>query len=190
LNKKFTYLVFSILLTISGFAQNAAWFDADIGLLRNHEGFFKLFDGVVDVGAGYHFPLIKQLDGGIAFHMGVLAYRNTPSRAMIYKPQLNLNYFVHITSRFAIVPEVHGGYSFIGLSNKEYNYTEAQSGLNAGGQLKCLWVTDKKLDYYLFGRYDFIHLSKDPDFTHLEYYRKMNLFSFGLGLRFKSGFYE
>lgn len=77
------------------------------------------------------------------------------------------------------------GYSFINLSNGEYNYAETQNGFNTGAELKFIWYSQAKVDYFIFGRYDFIYLDEDLNFTHLEYYRKVHLSSFGIGIKIK-----
>jgi len=154
--------------------------------MQNHEGFFKLFDGVVDVGAGYNRELVKDLYGGIAFHIAFLNRQNTTSRTAIYKPRLNLHYYIHVSEKVAVIPVMNLGYSFLNLSNREYDYKEIQSGLNSGGELKVLWKRNQTLDYYIFGRFDFIFLDKDESFTRLKHYRNVYLTSFGLGVRIKS----
>jgi len=61
-----------------------------------------------------------------------------------------------------------------------------QSGVNIAPELKISWRTNARVQYYIFGRYDFIYLDEDKDFTKLEYYRKVNLTSFGIGIFIKS----
>lgn len=77
------------------------------------------------------------------------------------------------------------GYSFLNISNGEFNYTEIQKGFNTGAELKFIWYSQASVDYYIFGRYDFIYLDEDLSFTQLEYYRKVHLSSFGIGIKIK-----
>lgn len=80
---------------------------------------------------------------------------------------------------------IFAGYSFVNISNGDYDYAETQNGFNTGAELKFIWYTQGKVDYYLFGRYDFIYLNEDISFTLLEYYRKVQLTSFGFGIKIK-----
>ena len=169
------------------FTQKASNFQIDAGLTQNHQGFFKLFDGTLDAGAGYNLKLLQDLYGGLAFRIGLLNRENTTSRAIVYRPQLNLHYYFHVTKNVAIIPLVSVGYSFLNLSNKEFGYKELQSGFNSGGELRILWERERKLDFFLFGRFDYIYLDRDESFTRIEYYRKIYLTSFGMGIRIKSG---
>ncbi|MEZ5196312.1 MAG: hypothetical protein R2764_07925 [Bacteroidales bacterium] len=96
---------------------------------------------------------------------------------MVYKPKINFGYHFKIASWLTINPLVFIGYSFLSLSNKEFEYTEMQKGINSGTDLRLVWNNAYRLELYLFGRYDFIYLSEDENFTRLEYYRKVHLSS-------------
>jgi hypothetical protein len=97
-----------------------------------------------------------------------------------------LSYDINLGSWFTINPVIFVGYSFLNLSNEEYDYSENQNGLNCGGDLRLVWRTEKRVDFYIFGRYDYIYLTEDINFTQLEYYRRVHLTSFGIGLKIKS----
>jgi hypothetical protein len=180
------YIVLLLLVPFFGTSQKASNFQFDIGLYQNYKGFFKLFDGVVEAGAGYNMELIKNLYGGAAFRMGLLGRKGTSSRTAIYKPGLNLHYYVHLSEKLALVPLASISYAFLNISNKEYKYRELQRGWSPGAELRMLWKREKKMDFYVFGRFDYIYLDEDKDFTQLEYYRQVWLSAFGLGLRLKS----
>ncbi len=157
----------------------------NLGLSQTYKGFFYLFNGIVDVGAAYNHQIIKGLYGGASFHIDYLSRSNSSARTIVYKPKLNLNYNIKTTSWLSINPLVFAGYSFVNISNGEYNYAETQNGFNTGAELKFIWYTQGTVDYYLFGRYDFIYLNEDKSFTLLEYYRKVHLTSFGIGIKIK-----
>lgn len=175
-------------MCFSAQAQKSSNFQVDAGLNQNHGGFFKLFDGVLEAGAGYNRQIVKGLYGGLAFRVSFLGRQNTPSRTIIYKPRVNLHYSIDITKSMAVIPLISLGYSFVNLSNREFEYRETQSGLNTGGELRVLWKRERKLDYFVFGRFDYIYLDRDESFTVLEQYRKVFMTAFGLGIRIKSGY--
>ncbi len=180
------YIVTLFLIPILGIAQKASNFQFDLGLYQNHQGFFKLYDGIIEAGAGYNMELIDGLYGGMAFRMGILGRKGTSGRTAIYKPGLNLHYYIHLSGKLAIVPLASISYSLLNISNKEYNYRELQTGWSPGAELRMYWKRDRKIDFYVFGRFDYIYLDEDKDFTQLEYYRQVWLTAFGLGLRLKS----
>lgn len=169
------------------FSQPDKYWNVDIGLLQNHNGFFKLYDGVLDIGFNYNHKLVGSLYGGAGFYLKFLNRKNTTSRTTFYNPKVNLHYVIKLSERLALTPQGAIGYSFVNLSNKEFNYSEIQSGFNTTAELKFHWLTEEKVDYYIFGRYDFTWLNNDADFTLLDYYRKINLTSFGIGIRIKPG---
>ena len=173
-------------MPFSGVAQKASNVQVDLGLYQNHKGFFKLFDGIIEAGAAYNKELIKDLYGGAAFRLGILNRKGTSSRTTSYKPGLNLHYYVHLSEKLAIVPVASISYSLMNISNKEYNYREWQTGWSPGAELRMHWKQEKKMEFYVFGRVDYVYLNEDKDFTQLEYYRQVWLTAFGLGLRLKS----
>ena len=174
-----------ILSTGSLFSQKN-YFNVDLGLSQTYKGFFYLYDGIIDIGAGYNRHIMDHFYGGFSFHIDYLNRSNTSARTMVYKPKASLSYDINVGSWFAINPIVFVGYSFLNLSNKEYNYTDNQNGINCGGELRLVWRTENRLDFFIFGRYDYIYLTEDINFTQLEYYRRVHLSSFGLGLKIKS----
>jgi hypothetical protein len=157
----------------------------DAGLTQTYKGFFYLFDGIVDVGAGYNHHLVKGLFAGPSLHLDFLNRKNTSGRTLVYKPKVNILYEIQITNRFGIVPVASVGYSFLNISNKEFGYKETQQGINLSGDLRFIWKTNDRLDFYIFGRYDYIFLDKDEEFTRLDYYRNVYLTSFGIGIKIK-----
>lgn len=176
-----------ILLSFGIYAQNGSNYNVELGLVQNHQRFLKLYNGVIDVGGGYNQKITGNLYAGIALNLSFLNRSGTSSRAVSYKPVFNIHYYFNFSERIALVPVVNIGYSFLSLSNKEYEYKETQSGLISGGTLRLHWKTKQLLDYYIFGRFDYIYLNKDETFTKLEYYRSVYLTSFGIGVRIKSG---
>jgi len=180
-------LLFSIILlsNLNCYSQEKSYFNVDVGLSQTYKGFFYLFDGVIDVGAGYNYRLVKDLYAGPSFHMDFLNRKNTSGRTQVYKPKFNLLYEIKIVKRFFVIPVASVGYSFLNISNKEFDYKETQQGILLGGDLRLLWKTNNKIDFYLFGRYDYIYMNKDYDFSRLEYYRDVNLTSFGIGINIK-----
>lgn len=177
-------------MSASSFGQTSSFVQFEGGLLRNQGGFFKLYDGIVDIGAGYHLTLTRHLEGGLDFNLGFLNYKNTPARSNFYRPKLSLQYTVHVSSRVALDPVIGLGYSFIRITNNEYLYASTQHGLNYAARLKVRWKSGRKLDYYLFGSYDYIYLDRDDSFTQLNSFRQIRLFAVGLGVNIKSGVYE
>jgi hypothetical protein len=190
LKKTFTHFLFIVFIAVSGYAQQWSFITVELGLLRNHQGFFRLYDGVVDAGAGYQFSIFNKLYTGASFHAGFLNFKNTPARSVLYRPNINLQYSIHLSPRFVLDPMAGIGYSFVKITNNEFDYKEILSGMNYTGTLKLRWKSSGKLDYYVFGRYDFIYLNKDEEFTQLEYYRRIQLFAFGMGLHIKARAYE
>jgi hypothetical protein len=166
--------------------QGASFVNADVGLTWNHQGFFKLYNGIVDAGAGYHISLFNELYGGLSFQAAFLNYKNTPARSAFYRPQFNLLYSIHISPRIAVDPVVAIGYSFVRITNIEYAYAQTQAGINYSANLKLRWKSSGKIDYYIFGRYDYIYLNKNEAFTQLDYFRQIQLFAVGIGLQIKS----
>jgi len=138
------------------FSQETSNFSFDLGLSQTYKGFFYLYDGVVDVGIGYNIKIIGGLYGGLSFHVDYLNRKNTPARSIVYKPKLDLIYSFRVNPRFSIIPVVSIGYSFLNLVNKEFDYSETQQGINPAAELRLAWNTKKRIDYYLFGRYDYI----------------------------------
>jgi len=180
------FIFFIFILSGSSLLSQKNYFNVDLGLSQTYKGFFYLYDGVIDAGAGYNHHLIDHFYGGFSFHIDYLNRSNTSARTMVYKPKASLSYDINIGSWFAINPVVFVGYSFLNLSNKEYNYTENQNGINCGGELRLVWRTENRVDLFIFGRYDYIYLTEDINFTQLEYYRRVHLSSFGIGLKIKS----
>lgn len=177
----FILLAFSLSL----FSQENKNFTFDLGLSQTYKGFFYLYDGLVDIGIGYNIKLTGNLFGGLSFHVDYLNRKNTPAKTFVYRPKLDLFYRFNVSPRFSIVPVVSVGYSFLNLVNKEFDYSETQQGINTAAELRFAWNTKKRIDYYLFGRYDYIYLDKDEDFTRLEYFRNVHLSGFGIGIKIK-----
>jgi hypothetical protein len=176
------------LIFISGpvvFSQEQNHFSFDAGLCRNYGGFFDLYNGVAEFGGNYQVHIIHSLYSGIGLHIDYIKRKNTSARTIFYKPQLNIQYIVKINGHFHIVPGFEAGFTFVNLSNKEYHYKETQEGLNFGADLRLLWITKHKTDFYLFVRYDYIHLTEDDDFTRLDRLRKIQLTGIGFGIRLK-----
>lgn len=178
-------LILTLFSCVSLVAQEKRNVTIDLGLSQTYKGFFYLFSGVVEVGAAYNHQIVKSLYGGASFHMDYLSRGNSSARTIVYKPKLNINYNIKTTSWLSINPMVFAGYSFLNISNGEFNYAETQSGFTSGAELKFIWYSEASVDYYLFGRFDFIYLDEDLNFTQLEYYRKVYLTSFGLGIKIK-----
>lgn len=176
------FLIFSI----SGFAQKSRSIQFDMGISQTHKDFFQLYNGIIDIGGGYHLGLTKNIFAGLSFHVNYLNRKNTKMRAVVYKPKINLQYYIHITKGIAIVPGLSGGYALINIRNSEYGYSELQKGLNLEAELKTMLTRQAKTDFYLFGRFDYIYLGKDTEFTLLNHYRNVYLTSFGIGINIKS----
>ena len=186
LRKAIIILVAALFSYISVNAQEKRNITIDLGLSQTYKGFFYLYSGIVEVGAAYNHHIVKNLYGGASFHIDYLSRSNSSARTIVYKPKVNLNYDFKITSWFRINPMVFAGYSFVNISNAEYDYSETQKGFITGTELKLILHSTSPVDYYLFGRFDYIYLKKDLNFTHLEYYRKVYLTSFGIGVKIKS----
>lgn len=175
-----------LLFSISGFSQETHSLQFDVGLTQTHQDFFSLYDGVIEGGGAYYIGLTKNLFTGLSFHLNYLSRKNTKAKTLVYKPKINLQYFIHISRSFAIVPGLSAGYALIKLKNSEFDYRDFQSGGNVGTDLKFVWTRPLKTEFYFFGRFDFIYLKKDAEFTQLNYYRNVYLTSFGLGINIKS----
>jgi len=165
------FLIFSI----CGLAQKSQSIQLDIGISQTHKDFFQLYHGIIDLGGGYHLGLTKNLFAGVSFHVNYLNRKNTKMRAVVYKPKINLQYYIHITKGIAVVPVLSGGYALINIKNSEYGYSDLQTGLNLEAELKAMLTRQAKTDFYLFGRFDYIYLKKDTEFTHLSHYRNVYL---------------
>ena len=176
-----------LLVGVFGFSQPEKYWNIDLGINQIHNGFFKLYNGVVDVGANYNRKIAGNLYGGAGFYMHYISRTNTSSRTACYNPKANLQYIIRLSGRLGLIPQASLGYSFVRLSNKEFNYSEMQSGLNTSADLRVQWFTEKPVDFYAFGRFDYTFLNKDTEFTVLDYYRNIYLTSFGIGIRIKPG---
>lgn len=185
--KKNICLLLFVLFTMPAFAQQEKYINVDIGLLQVHQDFFKLYDGVFDLGANYNRLLFSSFYAGVDFHLGYIHRKNTTGRTSIYKPGIIFNYHILVTQKFAVIPQARLGYAFLSLSNNEFNYREMQSGWNPGAEIRLLWKRDRPIEFYGFGRFDYIYLTKDEAFTKLNSYRHVYLTSFGLGIQIKSG---
>ena len=183
MKQKSVLILFLMLLWLCSFSQEKKYFSFDLGLSHNHKGFFSLYSGIIDVGGCYNLNIMGIFYVGASFHLDYLKRTNTSSGTIIYKPKINLHYNFKITQRIYLTTLAAFGYSFVTISNKEYSYKETQHGINPGAELRILWRTQGKTDFYVFGRYDYIYFAKDEDFTQLEYYRRMHLSSFGLGIK-------
>lgn len=158
----------------------------DVGLTQTYPDFFQLYDGVLEVGGTYNFGLTKNLFGGGSIHINYLNRNYAKSRTFVYKPKLNIQYNIHISKGLALVPGLAMGYALIHLKNSDFSYSDWQSGLNIEPDLKFVWTRQSKTEFYFYGRFDFIYLSKDPDFTQLNHFRNVYLTSFGIGINIKS----
>jgi hypothetical protein len=179
-------ILFLILLNNYCFSQEKKYFTFDAGLSQNHKGFFTLYSGIVELGGSYNLKMFGNLYAGGSFHLNYLKRTNTSSGTIFYKPQLNLHYNFKITQRIYLTTLAALGYSFVTVSNEEFSYKESQHGINPSAELRIFWRTKGKTDFYLFGRYDYIYLAKDENFTRIEYYRRIHLTSFGVGIKIKN----
>jgi hypothetical protein len=184
--KKALFLLIVVLLSANIVnSQERHFFSIDLGFTQNHKGFFSLYSGLVDLGGGYHLRIFNHLNSGISLHVNYFKRSNTTASLVIYKPKINLGYDFPVHNKIDIVTQISAGYAILRNSNKEFIYRETKTGLNASAEVKLLWKSITKLNFYLFGRYDYIYLDKDAKFTILEYYRQVNLTAFGLGIRIK-----
>jgi len=174
-----------LLLAFTGLSQRKSNWTVDIGKTQTYPGFFYLYDGSVDLSVGYHLNIADNLFVGGAFGLQFLGLNGTQSKTVIYKPKLILEYHIRSGKSFNIVPLIAVGYSFLKIKNNEYGYSSLQQGFNISPELKLLWKTGLQTDFYLFGRYDYVKLIKDEDFTFLNYYRNANITSFGIGVVIK-----
>ena len=178
-------IVFLSLICLDSFSQKDRNLSVDIGIPQTYKGFFYLYDGIIDLGIGYHINLFNNFYAGGSMRLEYLSRKPELGRSVFYRPSVNLYYTFNIGEKLQLIPWVSGGYSIVQLSNKEFNYKEIQSGVNIAPELKISWRTNSRVQYYIFGRYDYIYLDEDKDFTKLEYYRKVNLTSFGIGIFIK-----
>jgi len=168
-----------------GFSQGNSDWSVDIGLTQTYPGFFNLYKGSVDMGTDYRMKLKGNLFAGAGFWVQFLKLNGTQSKTVVYKPKLNLEYRFGVSKSFGIVPSISAGYSFMNLKNNEYGYSSTRSGINISPGLRFVWKTKLRTDFYVYGRYDYIKLAKDEEFTKLDYYRNVNLSSFGIGVIIK-----
>lgn len=185
MKKVLLYTLFWAVFSIPALSQEKHYFGIDIGLTQTYKGFFYLYDGVLDVGISYNKNLVKGLYGGGSFHINYLSRGNSSARTIVYKPKVNLGYQFQVTSWLSIHPIGFIGYSFMTISNKEFDYAETQCGINSGAELRLEWNNNAQVETYVFGRYDFIYLNNDEHFTRLEYYRKVHLTNVGIGIKIK-----
>lgn len=167
---------------LNGLAQKENRLSFDIGLPQTYKGFFYLYNGIIEFGGAYQLNPFQNFHAGASFHIEILNRNPESASSIFYKPRLNFYYTFTIGEKFQLIPTVAGGYSIINLSNKEFDYQETQGGYNFSPELKVSWRNETRVQYYLFGRYDFIYLGEDKNFTHLEYFRRINMSSFGLGI--------
>jgi hypothetical protein len=185
LKQRYNLILYTIFISLIGHSQERQCFTFDLGVSQNYKGFFTLYKGIIDAGGSYNQKIVGRVFAGASFHVEYLKRTNTTSWTIIYKPKINLQYNLKVTPKIYLTTLVAIGYSFVSLSNKEYSYQEMQHGVNPEAELRFSWRTSGKTDYYLFCRYDYIYLAKDENFTHLEYYRRLQLTSFGLGIKIK-----
>jgi len=179
-------LLIFILIWINAVQLNAqakkGWgFEA--GLINNHQHFMELYDGILELGVGYDFFVHRNLSAGAMINTGWLRRTNTNSAATTFRPKLNLRYSIQLSSKIDLIPEASMGYSMLSFRNSEFDYNEIQSGINTSAGLRMLWDYNQKTSLFVFGRIDYIYLSKDNDFTRLEYFRDVYLTTFGIGLK-------
>jgi len=178
-------LLISIIISLSTFAQEKKNFSVDIGLVNTHKGLFYLYQGMIDLNIGYNLKLWNGLYAGAAFQTEYLSVKNTQARTLILKPKVNLHYYINFSEKFSLVPWISVGYSFLQIKNKEFDYSDNVAGLNLSPELKFIRKTKSRVNYYIFGRYDYIYLNDDPEFTKLEYFRDVHISSFGIGIFIK-----
>ena len=140
---------------------------------------------MVDINIGYNLKLRNGLYGGAAFQTEYLKLNNSQARTLIFKPKINLHYNINFSEKLSLVPWMSVGYSFLQIKNKEFGYSDNVAGLNLSPELKLVRKTQSRVNYYIFGRYDYIYLNEDPEFTKLEYFRDVHLTSFGIGIYIK-----
>ena len=179
------YFLILILISLNSFSQERNNISIDLGLANTHKGFFYLYQGMVDANIGYNLKLWNGLYGGAAFQTEYLKLNNTQANVLIFKPKINLHYYINFSDKFSIVPWMSVGYAFLQIKNKEYDYSDNVAGLNLSPELKLVRKTQSRVNYYIFGRYDYIYLNEDPEFTKLEYFRDVHLTSFGIGIYIK-----
>ena len=185
LKKSIIISLFFICFQFASPGQAIRHLEFDLGVLQNYGGFFKLYSGIIEAGGVYNLGLTRDLFAGVAMHAGVLNRKNAEQNAIFYKPAFQLSYNIHLSERVAIIPAASIGYTWVSIRNDSYNYKEAQSGLNTGVDLKVLWKTQERTDFYIFGRYDYVFLDEDNEFTELFHYRKIHQTAFGFGIRIK-----
>ncbi|NOX46523.1 MAG: hypothetical protein GXO89_06045 [Chlorobi bacterium] len=178
-------LLISITISLSTLAQENNNFSVDLGLVNTHKGFFYLYQGMVDINIGYNLKLWKGLYAGGAFQTEYLRLKNTQARTLIFKPKVNLHYYINFSKKLSLVPWISVGYSFLQIKNKEFGYSDNVAGLNLSPELKFVRKTNSRVNYYIFGRYDYVYLKEDPGFTQLEYFRNVHISSFGIGVFIK-----
>lgn len=183
MKKLATLILFAI--SLNTLAQEKSNISVDLGLAKSHKGFFYLYQGVVDMNIGFNRKLLKGLYAGAAFQTEYLRLKNTVARTFVFKPKINLHYRIDFSGKFSLVPWVSVGYSFLQIKNKEFDYSDNVAGWNLGPELKFIRKTKTQVNYYIFGRYDYIYIGKDPGFTQLEYFRNVHLSSFGIGVFIK-----
>lgn len=179
------FLLISITISLSTWGQEKSNISIDLGLANTHKGFFYLYQGMVDMNLGYSLKLWKGLYAGAAFQTEYLRLKNTQARTFIFKPKVNLHYYIDFSKKFSFVPWISAGYSFLQIKNKEFGYSVHVAGLNLSPELKLIRKTKSRVNYYIFGRYDYIYLNDDPGFTKLEYFRNVHISSFGIGIFIK-----
>ena len=61
------FIVAWVLFTafLSAHAQRPSNIQVDLGVVQNHNGFFKLFNGVAEAGAGYNRELARNFYAGL-----------------------------------------------------------------------------------------------------------------------------
>jgi len=175
-----------VFFSVSSFAQNNRIIQFDLGLAQTHKDFFRLYDGIFELGGSYHFGVTRNFYTGISFHINYLNRNNGDMRVLVYKPKINLQYYFHVSKGIAIVPGISVGYSLLQMKNNEYDFSDLQNGVNLCPDLKIVFTRQAKTEFYLYGRFDYIYLSEDKAFTKLNNYRNVYLTSFGLGINIKS----
>jgi len=178
-------ICFFFLFVDSIFSQEKYQINIDVGYPSPDEKFFPVYKGVIAVNIGASYRLTGNLFSGITFCHLDTKQKSPDMNARYYIMSLNIKYKQKLPFHFFVLPETGAGLAFINLKSDQYNYNDTQNGINFYGKLAVGYPINKICDILIYYRYDYIHLSKDKEFTKLEYFRNLHVANFGIGINIK-----
>lgn len=141
------------------------------------------YNGIVDIGIGYNFLKVKNLELGVLFNASILRFSITDVTLTTLSPKLKIDYKINV-KRISIVPNVAVGYSNWRFNSS--NYTENYSGLTFKGGTKVVLNKNNRLNWYMLLAYEFTRLEKPSEpVQNSNYTRNIQILYPGIGVIWK-----